>query len=177
MLKRDSRVGTAGEAVQGLLRGLGLWDRARQEQAAVVWEDVVGKAVAAKTEVIRVDRGVLYVKTQGAAWAQELALHEGEIRQRLNDKLGGNVVREIRFSTRGRVQSSEQDEQERAAPHPAREELEAVALTDEEKAAVAEAAKATAPELAPMVQRLLVAQMRLDRWRQQHGSENVEPET
>ncbi len=169
MLKRDSRVSTAGEAVQGLLRSLGLWDRARQEQAAVVWEDVVGKAVAAKTEVIRVERGVLYVRTEGAVWAQELALHEDQILRRLRDKLGDNVVQAIRFSTRGRAQPSEEEEQERAAPHPGRGELEAITLNEEEKAAVAEAAKAAAPELAPAVQKLLAAQMRLDRWRRQHG--------
>lgn len=169
MLKRDSKVSTSGEAVQGLLRSLGLWNRARQEQAAVVWEEVVGKAVAAKTEVIRVDRGVLYVRTEGAVWAQELALHEGQILRRLRDKLGDNVVQAIRFSTRGRARPSEEEEQQRRAPNPGRGELEAIVLTEEEMAAVAEAEKAAAPELAPAVHRLLVAQMRLDRWRRQHG--------
>ena len=47
------------------------------------WEAAVGSRIAAKTRPIRIDRGVLYVATSSAAWAQELSLLSDAILEQL----------------------------------------------------------------------------------------------
>ena len=170
MLRRDRRVTTAGDVVNGLLSHLNLLTKVREQQAAIVWEEVVGRPIAAKTEVVSAQRGVLQVRAQTPAWAQELALQEGQIRRRLNEKLGGDIIREIRFSTRGPFRHSEQQQQQPAVPHPRPKELDAVVLGPQEKAAIGEAvAEIGTPDIADALERAVTRQMRLARWRLDHG--------
>ena len=170
MLKRDRRVTTVATVVKDVLSHLELWAKTREQQAAIVWDEVVGGPIAAKTEVIEASRGVLHVRAHTPVWAQELTMQEAEIRRRLSEKLGGDFIREIRFSTRGPFHPRQEQPQEPAVPRPTRGELAAVTLDAAEKAEITEAARdAATPELAASVQRAMNAQMRLSKWRAQHG--------
>ena len=47
----------------------------------------------------KVDGDVLYVATSSSVWAQELSYMSRKIINKINAKLGGNLIKEIRFST------------------------------------------------------------------------------
>lgn len=71
----------------------------RIEEASVVpeWAERVGKAIAAVTVPLRVNRGTLFVGVRSSAWLMELNLMEGEILGRLNADRARGRISKIRF--------------------------------------------------------------------------------
>lgn len=61
-----------------------------------VWQEVAGVGFARRTHPTRFDRGTLYVQVASAGWAQELALVEKVILERLRER--GVVVERLRFT-------------------------------------------------------------------------------
>jgi len=56
--------------------------------AQTVWADAVGPAIAAEAEPVSERDGVLTVRCASATWAEELSLMEGELLDRLRERLG-----------------------------------------------------------------------------------------
>ena len=61
-----------------------------------VWQEVAGVGFARRTHPTRFDRGTLWVEVASAGWAQELALVEKTILERL--RLRGVVVERLRYN-------------------------------------------------------------------------------
>lgn len=77
-----------------------------------LWTDVVGKAIAAKTEPSRLIGKKLHVTVTSAAWMNELSFHKADILEKLKKELGKGILTDIVFKT-GRVESFKE-----AAPKP-----------------------------------------------------------
>ena len=74
-------------------------DRAdRQNKALFVWENVVGKTVAKNCSAEEVNRGTIVVKASTPVWRNELALKKKEIVEKLNKKLGEELINDIRIT-------------------------------------------------------------------------------
>lgn len=56
--------------------------------AQTVWREAVGDAIADAAEPIEERLGVLTVRCRSATWAEELALMETEVLERLRGRLG-----------------------------------------------------------------------------------------
>lgn len=63
----------------------------------VVWAGAVGEAIAGVTTIVAEREGVLEVSCESSVWAGELSMMEPEIRRKLNDLLGDNVIESINF--------------------------------------------------------------------------------
>lgn len=61
------------------------------------WPEVVGEAIARRTEVQSLKFHTAVVKVSSPMWIQELNLMKGQILDRLKRALGEDAVREIRF--------------------------------------------------------------------------------
>jgi predicted nucleic acid-binding Zn ribbon protein len=61
------------------------------------WDDVVGAALAARTQPASFRDGVLSVRVGGAVWMQELQFMKDDLRERLNARLGAELIRDIFF--------------------------------------------------------------------------------
>jgi len=79
------------------LERLGRAPEVREGRAFLLWPEIVGPRVAARTEPERLRGGVLTVRVDGAAWLSELTYLKADLRGRLNARLGEDVVREIRL--------------------------------------------------------------------------------
>ncbi|MGD9763404.1 MAG: DciA family protein [Candidatus Binatia bacterium] len=66
-------------------------------RAWALWADVVGTTVAAHAEPAAFRDGVLSVRVGGSAWMQELQLMKDTLRERLNERLGAALIRDIYF--------------------------------------------------------------------------------
>ena len=72
------------------------WGRRVVEgKALLLWEDVVGESLRAHTQAVRVDGGRLVVTVEDAVWKQEISLLRGEIIEKLNDRMGSDIIRDI----------------------------------------------------------------------------------
>jgi hypothetical protein len=92
----------AGDLLEGLLSGWGLNDRLHQYRALMIWEEVVGPQIAARTRPEKIRDGVLEVCVDQPAWMQQLQLLKPQILGKLNARLGEGALREI-YLKRGKV--------------------------------------------------------------------------
>jgi predicted nucleic acid-binding Zn ribbon protein len=69
------------------------------------WDEVVGDQVAAHVRPVKLDQGVLVVEVDEPAWATQVTLMSGRLRERLAESVGVDVERlEVRVAgSRGAV--------------------------------------------------------------------------
>ncbi len=145
----------AGDLVDQLLKGLGIDERVQQYRALVIWDEVVGPQIAARTRPVRIRDGVLEVNVDQPTWMQQLQLMKPKILTRLNAELGEAPIREI-FLKRGKVNVRVDQP---AEPPPA---WRMVQLDDGEKQQVAALLTAIEDqELRTEMERFLHKQLRL----------------
>ena len=93
------------EAVGGVLgrvlEGLGLSREMTGWHAVEVWPTLVGPRIARRTRAVAFRDGTLHVEVEGSAWMQELGYLKKDLVQRINHKLGGEHVRDVRFTPPG----------------------------------------------------------------------------
>ena len=96
------RAAKAGDLLGALLAGWGLDERLQQYQALLIWDEVVGAQIAARTKPEKIRDGVLEVCVDQPTWMQQLQLLKPQILAKLNARLGDAPLREI-FLKRGQV--------------------------------------------------------------------------
>lgn len=83
------------------------------------WNDEVGELIARRAQPARFRDGVLFLTVATHSWMQELHLMKDMIRDRLNARLGANLVRDIFF-----VSGSVESQQEVTSPAPQDDQAE-----------------------------------------------------
>jgi predicted nucleic acid-binding Zn ribbon protein len=62
------------------------------------WVEIVGEQAAKHSKPARYDNKILFVRASSPVWANQLQFLSPEIIKKINQKLGKNFVKEIRFS-------------------------------------------------------------------------------
>ena len=83
-----------------LLKSLGLEEGLRGWRAVEEWPRAVGPRLARRTRAVEFRDGTLLVEVEGSAWMHELGFLTRDLRRRINDRLGADVVREVRLRMR-----------------------------------------------------------------------------
>ena len=83
--------------IEKAIEGAGIKSALNQESAVILWGAVVGKTVSSVTKAEGVDSGTLVVRVESSVWRQELHMQKKEMINKLNKKIGTEVIREIRF--------------------------------------------------------------------------------
>lgn len=86
---------------EGLVQ-LGLGARLREIEIWRLWPEVVGQAIASRSQPLRIINGILTVSVSSGPWMQELSFLKQIMKEKLNQRLGGEIVREINLKS-GRV--------------------------------------------------------------------------
>ena len=87
-----------GDVLPGVLRGLGLAEGLAGWRSVAEWPEAVGEAIARRARAVSFHDGQLTVEVEGAAWRHELSVLKRDLIRRLNQRLGGAVVRDLRFT-------------------------------------------------------------------------------
>ena len=95
-MSRKSAV-SLGDSIQTLMQNLGLKSRVDQYRVIDSWDEIVGEAIAKVATADRVKDHVLFVKVKGMTWRTELVFQKQEILRLISEKVGKNVVVDIRF--------------------------------------------------------------------------------
>lgn len=145
----------AGDLVERLLKGFGLDERLQQYRALIIWEEVVGPQIAARTRPIRIREGVLEINVDQPTWMQQLQLMKPKILAQLNAQLGKATIKDL-FLKRGKVHVRA-DKQEEPPPI-----WRMVQLDEGEKAQIDELVKGIDDtELRREMEKFLTKQLRL----------------
>ena len=89
---------SAGRSIGEFIERMGFTERVDEQSAIVCWGKVVGEKIASVGDPKSIKDGILKVKVKDPVWRQELFYLKDEIRKKLNNELGKNVVSDIIFS-------------------------------------------------------------------------------
>ncbi len=87
---------------QKIFRRYGLAEQYRAQEPALLWPKVVGARNAQLTEPLYVQKDVLFVAVFNHVFQHEFTLLREEFRRKLNEALGEERVREVRFVVRSK---------------------------------------------------------------------------
>jgi len=93
----NTRPERISESLEALLRRLdpgGTWILFRLVKA---WPEIVGEAIARRTEVVALKGQTAVIKVSSALWIQELGALKGSILQKLKEKLPDVAVSDLHF--------------------------------------------------------------------------------
>ena len=89
------------EAIGGILdrvlKNLELDKKIGEGQALILWPQIAGPKMAARTRAVRVVSGKLYVEAVSSTWVQECMMLRPQLKKKLNDQLGEEIIKEISF--------------------------------------------------------------------------------
>ncbi|MDH7569444.1 MAG: DUF721 domain-containing protein [Armatimonadota bacterium] len=157
-----------GGALRAAFAKLGLSRRLHEVQAVAVWPEVAGPHIAAATRALWVRDGILWVATRSSAWSHELIHQKAVLLARLHGRVGKKVPTDIRFVSRGYVETREAEPA--GPPWPGAADWAAVELTPEDEEAIQHILEPIHdPVLRARVKRVLIHNRRVERWKQAHG--------
>lgn len=84
-----------GDAMQQFLNGSRIKGGIQALQIEDVWEEIMGKTVARYTDKLQIIGDKLIISTSVAPLKNELKFQKEKIKQRVNEKLGKNVIAEV----------------------------------------------------------------------------------
>jgi predicted nucleic acid-binding Zn ribbon protein len=73
-----------------------------------IWREVVGKVIARNAQPEKIRNGTLFIKVSSPVWMQELQFMKEMIAGKLNQRLNGEIVKNIFFMV-GRIDEAEPD--------------------------------------------------------------------
>jgi len=118
-----------------------------QTRAAQAWHRIAGPSVCAHTTGAHVREGEMVVFVDSALWATELSALSEHYRTSINQELGQDLVKSVRFTVSKRVASERRMEEtlERSDAHLTEDKVDPVKLSERELAQV-EASAAAIPD-------------------------------
>ncbi len=84
-----------GDAIRQYLKQSRLKGDIQALQVHDVWESVMGKTIARYTDNLKVIHRTLYITTHVAPLKQELMFQKEQIKLRVNEALGENVIDQV----------------------------------------------------------------------------------
>jgi predicted nucleic acid-binding Zn ribbon protein len=84
-----------GAAIREWLRVSNLDVPLKEHSAPAYWQEVVGELLAQHVQIERIDKGTLFLKADSASWRSEVMLRREEIRDKVNERLGAEIVRVV----------------------------------------------------------------------------------
>lgn len=86
---------TLKQAINQLIESYQLRGKLTETQLNDSWEQIMGKVIAKYTRSLQLNNGRLVVKLSSSVLRQELTYKKSEMVERLNERLGGELVKDI----------------------------------------------------------------------------------
>mgnify|MGYP005849136409 CR=1 FL=1 len=61
------------------------------------WQEIVGRDISNKTRPEKLFKGILYISVANSIWANEMSLMSRKLVGKINEYIGEDTVRELRF--------------------------------------------------------------------------------
>lgn len=124
------------DLLQEGLEGLGLGRRLAEFDIWRLWPEIVGPTIASRAQPLRIINGSLTIAVSSGPWMQELSYLKPMMKDKLNQRLGNEIVREIILKSGRVVKETDPpgDETNRKKPLSARQ----LALISEQAATIAD---------------------------------------
>jgi predicted nucleic acid-binding Zn ribbon protein len=97
MPSNNLQITRLGAVLDQSLKRLDLGKRLDEYGVWPIWNDVVGKTVANNAQPEKIRNGTLFIKVSSPVWMQQLQYMKEMIAEKLNQRLGSQVVKNIFF--------------------------------------------------------------------------------
>jgi len=97
ILMRRSKTISLAEAINDYIKEMNLTGKLNETGILNSWEEVVGKAISSRTTKIYIKDKVLFVHLSSSVVRNELLMLREELKNKLNQKAGAEVIRDIVF--------------------------------------------------------------------------------
>ncbi len=94
---RRSNTQSLGEVLKEYIKEVQIERKLKEVDVVQSWEDLLGKTIAHYTTKIYIRNQVLYVTISSAVVKNELFLMREEIKRKINERAGEEIVRTIIF--------------------------------------------------------------------------------
>jgi len=108
MVKKIPQIESIGAVLEQSLKRFDLAPRLDEYGVWPIWRAVVGKMIARNAQPEKIRNGTLFVKVSSPVWMQELQFMKEMIAGKLNQRLNGEIVKNIFFMV-GRIDEAEPD--------------------------------------------------------------------
>ena len=92
---RRSKTISLAEAVNDFIREMGFGEKLSEAGLINSWEETVGKAINSRTTKIYIRDHILYVHLSSSVVRNELLMLRETLKEKLNQKAGSEVIKEI----------------------------------------------------------------------------------
>jgi len=83
--------------VESLLQQKNLWKQYQKYLVIEKWPELMGERIASVTQAEKISKGILFVKVKDSVWAYHLTLLKKQISEKINNFIGGNLIKDIYF--------------------------------------------------------------------------------
>jgi predicted nucleic acid-binding Zn ribbon protein len=91
--------------IEKTLKKLKLEKPAREWEAVHHWDEIVGEKIARISKPVRAENKILYVSVSSSSWCSELDFQKPKILKKIANKIGENIIHDIRFFSAALEQS------------------------------------------------------------------------
>lgn len=85
------------DVIYRALRQSGLETPLNEHRAVSLWPQIAGSTIALLTTDVQLRDGTMYIKISRPALRQDLSMMHTQLAQRINERVGANVVNKIVF--------------------------------------------------------------------------------
>ena len=86
-----------GSILNRVLRKSGFQTKLREKRVVLNWEKVVGTKISSQAKAYKAEDSKLFVMVKSAVWRNELFFQKKQIIDKLNQSVGGKVIKDIIF--------------------------------------------------------------------------------
>jgi len=94
---RRSNTQTLSEVIREYVREMKMEGKLKEADIVNSWKSLMGNTIARYTSNIYISKGILFVEINSSVVKNELIMLREEIRQRLNESAGEEVIEKIVF--------------------------------------------------------------------------------
>jgi predicted nucleic acid-binding Zn ribbon protein len=92
---RRSKTITLAEAVNDFIKEMNLGEKLSEVGVINSWEEIVGKTISSRTSKIYIKDHILYVHLNSSVVRNELLMLRETLKEKLNEKAGAEVIKDI----------------------------------------------------------------------------------
>lgn len=86
------------EVLPEVLKKLDLLDKLLEKEVIFRWKEIMGEDFPSQIKPIDLVNKILYLKVPSAEWKTELNYLKDELINKINEKMGGKIVEDIKIS-------------------------------------------------------------------------------
>lgn len=95
--KRNKEDKKIGEIIDKMFKAYGMSDKMKEMEIVNGWEELMGKAVANRTDKVFISNKVLHLKLNSSVMRDELSYGKQVIIERVNQRAGEEMINDVWF--------------------------------------------------------------------------------